>query len=53
MANKELKTRTPISNAVDTILWEKLKSYSQETGIPMSKLLDKSIILFLKSVNRL
>lgn len=52
MANKELKTRTPVSNAVDTTLWEKLKSYSQETGIPISKLLDKSITLFLKSVNK-
>lgn len=52
MANKELKTRTPISNAVDNVLWEKLKAYAAETGIPLSKLLDKSITLFLKSVNK-
>ena len=51
MANKELKTRTPISNAVDTILWEKIKAYSTKTGIPLSKILDKSISLFLKSVS--
>jgi len=52
MANKELKTRTPISNAIDTKLWEKIKTYSLETGIPLSKILDKSIILFLESVKK-
>ena len=51
MANAELKTRTPISNAINTALWIRLKNYSQETGIPISKLLDKSITLFLKSVS--
>lgn len=52
MANKELKTRVPISNAVNKTLWEKLKEYSQESGIPISKLLDKSITLLLKSVDK-
>lgn len=52
MAGKELKTRTPISNAIDTKLWEKVKIYSLETGIPLSKILDKSIILFLESVKK-
>lgn len=51
MANKDLKNRTPISNAIDTKLWKELKSYSKNTGIPISKLLDESIILFLKSIN--
>lgn len=50
MINRGLKNRTAISNAVDTELWEKLKAYSAETGIPISKLLDKAIVLFLKSV---
>ena len=49
MANKDLKTRTPISNAVNTELLNKLKDYSKETGIPISKLLDKAIELLLKS----
>lgn len=49
MANKDLKTRIRISNAIDTELLNKLKAYSKETGIPISKLLDKSIDLFLKS----
>lgn len=49
LANKDLKTRTPISNSVKTELWAKFKAYSDETGIPISKLLDKSIELFLNS----
>ena len=48
MANKDLKTRTPISNAVNTELLNQLKDYSKETGIPISKLLDKAIELLLK-----
>ena len=50
--NRGLTTRTAISNAVETKLWEQLKQYSEETGIPMSKLLDKSIDLFLKTVSK-
>lgn len=52
MANKDLKTRTPISNAVDKELWKELKAYSDETKIPISKLLDKSISLFLESIKK-
>lgn len=52
MINRGLKNRTAISNAVDTELWEKLKAYSEETGIPISKLLDKAIVLFLGSVSK-
>jgi len=52
MANKDLKTRTPISNAIDTNLLEKLKTYSNETSIPISKLLDKAIVLLLKSAEK-
>ena len=52
MANKDLKTRTPMSNAIDTKLLDKLKEYSQQTSIPISKLLDKAIELFLKSAEK-
>ena len=50
MKNRGLTKRTAISNAVETQLWEELQQYSEETGIPISKLLDKSIQLFLKTV---
>lgn len=46
--NRGLKNRTPISNAVDTELFEQLKQLSKNTMIPMSKLLDKGIELVLK-----
>lgn len=52
MANKELKNRTPCGSAIDTKLYDKLKAYSKETGIPISKLLDKSISLFLESIKK-
>ena len=52
MANKDLKTRTPISNAVNTGLLNQLKDYSKETSIPISKLLDKAIKLLLKFANK-
>lgn len=43
-----LKTRTRISNAVDSELLEKLKQLSKETMVPLSRLLDKGIELILK-----
>lgn len=49
MGNKELKNRIPIGSAIDKKLYEKLKQYSKDNKIPMSKLLDKAIALLLKS----
>ena len=43
-----LKNRIRISNAIDKDLYENLKKLSEETMIPMSKLLDKAIELLLK-----
>lgn len=48
--NRGLKNRVAISNAVDKELYTKLKAYSEETSIPVSKLLDKAIAMFLESV---
>lgn len=48
--NRGLKNRVAISNAVDKKLYEKLKVYSEESGIPISKLLDKAIDMYLKSI---
>ncbi|MBN3371784.1 ribbon-helix-helix domain-containing protein [Clostridium botulinum] len=52
MGNQQLKTRTPIGSAINTELYNKLKNYSKKTGIPISKLLDKAISLFLESVEK-
>jgi hypothetical protein len=50
--NRGLKNRTPISNAVDTKLYEQLKQLSKDTMIPISKLLDRSIELVLKEYKK-
>lgn len=52
MNNRGLKNRTQMSNAIDTKLLDRLKTYSKETGVPLSKLLDKAIELFLKSTEK-
>ena len=48
MGYKTLKTRTAISNAVNTEILNKLKDYSKQSKIPMSKLLDEAIELLLE-----
>ena len=48
MGNRNLKTRTAIGSAVDIDLYNKLKDYSSETKIPISRLLDMAIELLLK-----
>lgn len=48
MNNRGLKTRTPLSNTVDTKLYDKLKELSDKTRIPMSKLLDEALELLFE-----
>ena len=50
--SRGLKNRTPISNAVDTLLFEQLKQLSNDTMIPMSKLLDRAIELVLEEYSK-
>lgn len=45
--SRGLKNRIPISNAVDTNLYEQLQKLSKDTMVPISKLLDKAIELVL------
>lgn len=45
-----LTTRIRISNAIDKETWKRLKDYSNKTSIPVSKLLDKSIQMYLDSI---
>lgn len=52
MNNRGLKNRIAVSNAIDKELYAKLKAYSEETSIPVSKLLDKAITMYLQSINR-
>lgn len=50
--SRGLKNRTPISNAVNTKLYEQLKQLSKETMIPMSRLLDRGIELVLEEYKK-
>ena len=47
--NRGLKNRIPISSTIkiENLKW--LKQYSEETSIPISKLLDKAIVILQKS----
>ena len=48
--NRGLKNRTAISTAIDKELYVKLKEYSDKTSIPISKLIDKAIAMYLETV---
>ena len=47
MGKSALKTRTTLSTSVDSELLKQLRELSQRTMIPMSKLLDRGIMLVL------
>lgn len=50
--NRNLKNRTAISTGIDNELYKKLKEYSEKTSIPISRLLDKAIAMFLEAVDK-
>lgn len=50
MGNPNLKNRIVPNSAIDKNLYEWLRQYSKESSIPISKLLDKSILLLKESV---
>ena len=45
-----LKNRTPIGSAMDNKIYYEMKDYSAETGIPISKMLDKAMTMYLEAV---
>ena len=50
-ANRNLKNRTAISTAIENELYKRLKAYSEKTSIPISKLIDKAIAMYLETVD--
>lgn len=50
--SRGLKNRTPISNAVNTQLYNQLKQLSEDTMIPISRLLDRGIELVIKEYDK-
>lgn len=51
MAQNELKNRVRFSTTLDIDVEKKLKEYSKQTSIPISKLADKAFSLLFESVN--
>lgn len=51
MAKKVLKNRTQFTSTLDNELYEELKKLTEETKIPMSRLLDEALVALL--ANRL
>ena len=49
---RELKNRTRISSTLDNEVYKKLKEYSDKTSVPISKILDKSVLMYLESVRK-
>ncbi|MGL4741376.1 MAG: ribbon-helix-helix domain-containing protein [Sarcina sp.] len=45
-----LKYRTPIGSAMDNKIYYEMKKYSEETGIPVSKILDKAMSMYLNTI---
>lgn len=50
--NRGLKNRTAISTAVDNEIYKKLKEYSDKTSIPISKIIDKALEMYLETVDK-
>lgn len=50
--NRNLKKRTAISTAIDNEIYKKAKEYSEKTSIPISKIIDKALEMYLETVDK-
>ena len=48
-APSDLTTRERVNMVIDSELMAKLRKYSSETGVPMSRIMDKAIIKFFEA----
>ena len=49
---RELKNRTRISSTLDNEVYKKLKESSDKTTVPISKKLEKAVLMYLESVRK-
>lgn len=47
---RELKNRTRISSTLDNEIYKKLKEYADKSSIPITKILDKAVAMYLESI---
>lgn len=48
---RELKNRTRISSTLDKEIYKRLKEHANKSSVPITKILDKAIVMYLDSVN--
>lgn len=48
--NRGLKNRTAISTAISNDIYKQLKEHSDKSGVPISKILDKAIAMYLENI---
>lgn len=49
----EKKRKKMISSRIDEELWEQVQHFSEETGITMTKIIEKSLRDYLKKMEKL
>ena len=49
---RELKNRTRFSTTLDNEIYKKLKEYSSKTDVPITKVMDKAIAMYLESIGK-
>ena len=49
---RELKNRTRFSSTLDNVIYKRLKEYSDKSDIPITKILDKAVIMYLDSTEK-
>lgn len=49
---RELKNRTRISSTLDNDIYKKLKECSDKTSVPITKILDKAVLMYIESVKK-
>ena len=47
---RELKNRTRISSTLDNEIYKQLKQYADKSDIPITKILDRAVEMYLKNV---
>lgn len=50
MSYRELKNRTRISSTLDNDVYKILRDISRSTDIPVTKILDKAIMMYARSI---
>lgn len=47
---RKLKNRTAMSVTLENEIYERLKKYSETTSVPITRILDKAVVMYLDSV---